>query len=110
PLQIVLERKVARSEVPDDHRDEERGETTRSPLEVVTVLVLDLDEAADADSDDGADALRHLFRKIEARVLERFLARDERELDEAIHFLEVLRVEVALGLVVGNFPRDARGE
>jgi len=102
------QRDVSRGHVRDELRDEERRHPTEVARREQQIGLLEARDTAHADADDDTGPLRYGHRRRQPRVLDRHLRRRERVLDEDVHLLQVLALDVALGLEVPHLARDAR--
>ncbi len=104
------DRDLARCQVDDRRRNEEGRDLARPTREVGLVLVLDGAEPADARRDVHADVDRVLDRHLEACVIDRELARGDRELDEGVNLLDLLLLDVIERVEALDLARDPRRE
>src|SRR5262249_17878450 len=72
--------------------------------------LLEREQTAEADADEAACLVPFRLRELELGVLDGHGRRAERELDEAVHFLELLLLHEARRLPVLHLAREADAE
>jgi hypothetical protein len=103
--QAVLDRQVARDHVDDRGRHEERRDAARTALVVVFLLFFDHRQAADAGTDDHADAVGIFFGDDHARILQRLDTGGHAVMDKGIHVAGFLGRDVVLDIEAFDFAR-----
>lgn len=108
----VTHRNVARSDVADHHRNQERRDAARAAFEQHPVLVAHGRKAADPARHDHADAVRidfaapQVFRQPGGR--HGFVGGGDRILAEEVETLRVLRIHVSAEIEILDLPGDLR--
>lgn len=109
-LQAEHDAQVTRDHVDDRARHEERRNPARATIDVGLVRVFDHRQAADAGTDQHADALRVGFGHFQPAVLDGLDAGGDAVMDERIHVPGFLRRDVLLGAEALHFAREMAGE
>ena len=104
------DRDLSGRQVDDGRGNEERRDAAGTAVDELEVLALDRAEPADARRDEDADAVGVLRRDLEPGVADGELGRRDRELDEDVHLLDVLPVDVLQRVEPLDLTRDARRE
>ena len=73
-------------------------------------LLLDAEDAADAGTDQRADALGIFVGDFQTRIVHRHERRSDAVMDERIHLLHILGGHEGAGIEVADLAGDARGE
>ena len=118
PLQSVADRDLARGEIDEAARNEERADAPRAALVQRDRGFLDALQAADAGADqDARGDLVLVRRRLPAGILDRLVGRRHRIDDERIDLAALLRlhpfvgIELAFGLAAERkLAGDLRGE
>ena len=108
PARVEPDGDLARCEVDDGRRDEERRDTPRAAFEKFLVFALDGLESADAGGNVDADAIGPLTRHLESRIVDGELRGGERVLDEDVHLLDVFLVDELQRIERLDLARDTR--
>lgn len=99
----VLDRQVTGDHVDDRRRHEERRNTARTALVVIFLLLFDHRQAADAGTDDDADAVGVLFGHDHAGILHGLDTGRHAVMDERIHVAGFLGRDVVLDVEAFDF-------
>jgi hypothetical protein len=106
----VLDRQVTGNHIDDRGRHEERRDTARTALIVIFLLRFDHRQAADAGTNDHANAIGIFLGHGDSGILDCLDAGCHAEVDEFIHVTRFFGVEVVLDVEAFHFTRETGGE
>ena len=106
PFAAPVDGDRAGCQIDECHRDEERRDTARPSALHVFLCRLDRLDAADARTDQHAEALHILFFRIQPAVCHRLLGRDARKLGETVIELQLALAEVLLHIQILHLCRE----
>ena len=110
PLGAVADRYLPRSQVDDQHGDEEGGNLSVSPFEHGGVIPFDSRKPTETGSHQYPHAFGIFFGNLETGVLHGQFRRPHGKLDEEIHFLDFFFIDEVFGVEIPHFTGDLRGK
>jgi len=102
-------RDPARGQVHDHRGDEEGADPPRPALQVLAVLPLDGAEASDAAPHDDAESFAVGHGHGESGILDGQVGRRQRQVDEAVHLLDLLLLDPVEGVEALHLAGEAGG-